>query len=300
MYGKNSWPSAVLSAALALLLGFLASPALADTTYNASPDAVQAEARRVPGKSAAVYYLKGYSKDENPGVNCQTYWGPLPKAMRDWGWNGPVHHARYYKGDSKCGTKLAAKDQSVSIRTLGRELARHIYDNYTSKGRPVKLIGHSMGGLVARAALSGVQRQESGFPKSLWVEDVVTFDTGHKGHNWTGLCGSRQCQDQRSGSAFLKTWALDNPQGVGGTDWTLLSVDEFPSPDRVTTQSALGMNSNHFVHYKYFQANHGNLPEKVSGDFKFWYQRQGYPIRHVGQGASPGRMADLALSTARW
>ncbi|MET8115955.1 hypothetical protein [Streptomyces prasinus] len=64
--------------------------------------------------------------------------------------------------------------------------------------------------------------------------------------------------------------------------------------------AALRLERAHYVHYKYFQANHGNLPEKTSGEFKFCYQHKGYPIRHVDHGASPGRMADLALSTARW
>ncbi|WDN56054.1 esterase/lipase family protein [Streptomyces clavuligerus] len=246
-----------------------------------------------------MYFIPGYDRDGAPGVDCKEYWKPLPDAMRQWGFAGAFHTVGFYRGDTNCDVRIAQGDHDVRVRTLGRLLANHIYNNYSSKGRYVDLAGHSMGGLIARAALSGVQKQVPGFPPRLLVDDVVTFDTGHKGVAFASFCETNQCVDMRSGSYFLTRWALNNPQGAGGTDWTLLSVSEMWF-DKVSQSSALGMNSPHFVHYSGTTSiDHGNMPNITTGTYLLRYRNS--PAGWVLQrGAAPGRVAATALFSNRW
>ena len=50
------------------------------------------------------------------------------------------------------------------IQDIARDLAIYIDANYTSRGRPVDIIAHSMGGLVARVALLGSAQGWDGSP----------------------------------------------------------------------------------------------------------------------------------------
>ncbi|MEU5609234.1 hypothetical protein AB0H03_10965 [Streptomyces sparsogenes] len=289
---RKRW-RALIGSVAALLSLSLSGPVSAATATTAGI--------RADSASDPVYFVPGYDRDDKPGVDCNEYWKPLPEAMRGWGWTGKFHKVGFYAGDTdSCDVRLAKGGQDVGIVELGRQLANHIHDNYTSKGQTVDLVGHSMGGLVARAALTGVQRKADGFPDSLLVDDVVTFDTGHKGVGLTEFCSTAQCRDMRSGSNFLTRWALDNPQGKGGTDWTLLSLNEFWF-DRVSERSALGMNAAHFVHY-YADSSlgHGNMPNKTTGTYRLRYRNapDGWVVQR--RGAAPGRVAANALYSSRW
>ncbi|MGW4894754.1 esterase/lipase family protein [Kitasatospora sp. NPDC004240] len=262
---------------------------------------VLASARR-DGSFDPVYFLKGYSRSDNPGVNCEEYWNPLPAKMREWGSTGKFHHVAYYKGDNRnCTVRLSEGGHEVGLKDLGRELAKHIYANYSSKGQPVDLVAHSMGGLIARAALTGVQRHEDGFPPLLLVDDVVTLDTGHRGFNFAEQpwCGTKQCLDMRKNSNFLRTQAADNPQGKGGTDWTLVGVEEL-GPEKVDSASSLGMHAAHFVRYAGQGLDHGNLPNTTTGTYKQQYRNPPGGWVRAEQGASPGRVVANALYSSRW
>ncbi|MFJ2591339.1 esterase/lipase family protein, partial [Streptomyces sp. NPDC087538] len=56
---------------------------------------------------------------------------------------------------------------------------------YSAKGQTVDLVGHSMGGLIIRAALAGYAKGDPTWPDTLYVEDVVTLGTPHKAA-WLG------------------------------------------------------------------------------------------------------------------
>jgi alpha-beta hydrolase superfamily lysophospholipase len=55
-------------------------------------------------------------------------------------------------------------------------LAVALHREYTSKRQPVDVIGHSMGGLIARLALLGSAQGWAGFPSKFDVDNVVTLE----------------------------------------------------------------------------------------------------------------------------
>ncbi|WP_345943030.1 hypothetical protein [Streptomyces sp. SID2119] len=66
---------------------------------------------------------------------------------------------------------------------MAKKFANHISTNYTKRGIKVDVVAHSMGGLVVRAALHYTHKRAPGFPKKLYIEDIVTLGTPHAGIN---------------------------------------------------------------------------------------------------------------------
>jgi hypothetical protein len=185
--------------------------------------------RSVPsrGDSTArtVFLVHGFQLDGT--ANCRSSFDGVMAAMRGWGWTGSLKTVGYYKGDVGCTVQVASGHTWTSINELGRQLAWHIYEHHSIYGRAVDVLAHSMGGLVVRAAISGVQHHWSGFPPYLYIEDVATLGTPHTGTSLGTLCAigtlgfNRQCREMIPGSSFLT--ALDGyPESDMGTDWTLL------------------------------------------------------------------------------
>jgi len=108
---------------------------------------------------------------------------------------------------------------STPITRISEDLAWFIYNEYTSKGRPVNIVGHSMGGLIARESLRRVQAGDIAMPPSLNVNKVLTVSTPHNGLNFS--CGNTgQCSEMREGSAFITSLQSNAaPQGINGTSW---------------------------------------------------------------------------------
>ena len=80
-----------------------------------------------------------------------------------------------------------------------------------------------MGGLIARGAVYGSAKGESGFSKPIDVEDGVTLAAPHSGAAWYSyLCLWGQCSTLKPGAGDIKWLNQDgNPQGKNGTDWTV-------------------------------------------------------------------------------
>jgi hypothetical protein len=145
---------------------------------------------------------------------------------------------------------MSSRTHETSIIDLGRDLAWMIYNRDTRVGRSVDLVGHSMGGLIIQAALTGVAKREAGFPTTLYVEDVVTLAAPHAGTSWfVNLlpCFTLQCREMHP-SSYLWLWLLPGPQSAQGTDWTLIgsNVDNI-----VTEESATAMSVNVGHKHKY-------------------------------------------------
>ena len=65
----------------------------------------------------------------------------------------------YYEGDRPADCDVVVGDGEATndrpIQDIAKDLAGYIDDAYSSKGKPVNIIAHSMGGLIARVALLG-------------------------------------------------------------------------------------------------------------------------------------------------
>jgi triacylglycerol esterase/lipase EstA (alpha/beta hydrolase family) len=206
--------------------------------------ATQEPSHAAPARSDSntenVYFVHGYAAGRG-GWDVCLYWCNAIYAV-DAGdrWSGALHGVGYYAADTNYSVRMSTRTHETPIKELGRDLAWMVYNLETVNGRSVDLVGHSMGGLIIRAALTGVARREAGFPATLYVEDVVTFATPHLGTSWAQTCPTQQCMDMRPGSGFLQ-WLLQGPQSTQGTDWTLVGAD---NDDIVTEGSATGMSSN--------------------------------------------------------
>jgi triacylglycerol esterase/lipase EstA (alpha/beta hydrolase family) len=280
----------------------LLSMAMAAAPANAAPPA------RDDGMTEPVYLVHGYSAD---GTDCQQRWGPAMEAWRKAGWEGGFHTVGYYEGDSSCNTKIAAANRSTPIQQLGSQLAWDIYLQYSRHGRSVDVVGHSMGGLIARVALTGVSRGWDGFPPFVYVEDAVTLGTPHGGvsASWVRSCDETQCVQMRPGSKFLRVLASvgQNPQSNQGTDWTLIGSEDDATvawQSAVASRAAPSMRPGHPVLYRRGEGiGHGDLASTVSGDHmdRLSYSRGNGPVQRTGKGRSPVYAAGGAIKWwSRW
>jgi hypothetical protein len=141
----------------------------------------------------------------------------------------------YFDGVGAHAGTAGGHTAEAAIEHLGYHLAWFVYSEYSSQGRYVDILSHSMGGLIARYALAEVASANPAFPPRLLVSNVVTLGTPHGGAR-TGaraLCrpvrlGLRQCIEMEAGSQFLTSLEENgwNPQGTGGTDWTVMGSDD--------------------------------------------------------------------------
>lgn len=164
------------------------------------------------------------------------------------------------------------------IRDLACKVAWYIYDKYSSQGRPVYVVAHSMGGLIIRDAI-GESGKNGPFPPQLYVPQVVTLGTPHGGlyHTYgtlaVGFSGNTQeVRDMEVGGSFMNMITpIQAPQGVNGTSWALMAGSNYdngftgvvsgaiqnagqnnPYPDGdgiVQADSALSMQANYKILY---------------------------------------------------
>lgn len=248
---------AVVVAAMALLLsGLVSSPASAAPARNDS-------------QNEALYLVHGFDLSQTPGDNCND-WGAAVNRFRALGWTGTIRTVAYYAGDVNCNTRIASASSNTSIEELGRILAWDIYSRYSQYGQSVDVVAHSMGGLVARAAITGTSRHLANWPPYIYVEDAVTIGTPHNGTGIARACGYTQCVQMRPGSSFL-TWLADNAQASGGTDWTMIGTedDDVVPVASATTESG---GAGHYVWYYSGQPlEHSQQISDVSGTHRNSY-----------------------------
>ncbi|SEF94835.1 Lipase (class 2) [Nonomuraea solani] len=200
---------------LSLCAGFLAT----------TPAFAEAAPARANSKTRTTVFVHGWSRSAN--TNCESTWAPAKKALRSKGFTGRFVTFGYYGGGTRCDHEFAGTTDT-RIQELGRRLAWFVDSQWTTYKQPVDVVAHSMGGLVTRAAIEGVNRYggDGDWPARLYIEDVVTLGTPHAGANLGTACAltHEQCSDMRPKSGFLK-WLEYNPRSQMSTEYTAIASD---------------------------------------------------------------------------
>lgn len=184
---------------------------------------------RTDNRSKPVLFVHGYNPTSN-STNCGGDFDAMIGQLRSQGFTGPMVKVGFYSGDVNCDVNLRSIggfSDSSSWKLISKAFSKHIWNTYTSKGIAVDVVGYSMGGLIARGAVWGSQKAESGFSARIDVEDVITLGSPHNGAAWySNLCLWGQCTSLKPGAADL-TWLNQNgnPQGLQGTEFTTIASD---------------------------------------------------------------------------
>src|SRR5437868_1421287 len=153
-------------------------------TASAVSTRVAAPPHRADGKSRPVIFVHGFDREAD--TNCAAAWKNARIVLRKHHWKARSYTFGYYGRDRNCNMH-AKGTTDTRIQDVGAALARRIYKHFTSKGVAVDIVAHSMGGLVAKAAIQGTNKyggQSRKWPSRLYVEDVVTLGTPHLGANF--------------------------------------------------------------------------------------------------------------------
>lgn len=232
---------AISGGALALLLAITAIIGVAGAASPAGAVRTVRAAVVVDPKARPILFLHGYTTGS--GENCASDWNPAITALKAQGFTGPFIKVGYYSGDSSCDLNLhsfGSYGDRDSWKTIAKVFSQYVLKTFTAKGVAVDLVGHSMGGLIARGAVYGAQKGESGFSAPIDVPEAVTLAAPHDGAAWYSyLCLWGQCSTLKPSAGDI-SWlhGNGNPQGLHGTDWT---VTGSPADDVVPVSSALDM-----------------------------------------------------------
>ena len=220
-------------------------------------------------RTTPVVFIHGLSFGPGQaGSDCAETFATAIDRYKSYDHTGPFVTLKYYDSDRNCthaissypdradrherhypsGHKDGHHTNDTDIRHLAYHLAWYINDRWGSQTN-VEIVAHSMGGLITRYAMGMAGR--SGWPAFLMVSNVTTLGTPHRGSGDAKYCApwSYQCKQMSPTSQFvqdLKSVTFQDPQGYGGTDWTLMGSDE---DERVSAESAMGMASEHGVVY---------------------------------------------------
>jgi hypothetical protein len=199
-----------------------------------------------------VIYVHGYADNGIPGgCNGSTNFGTIRSFLTSNGWTGPLYSVKYYNGDQNCDFDLHVEQYTYGhctgwyagnegttnedIRHITCLLAWYLWDNFTAHGVAVKVIAHSMGGIIIRQMLFDTP-YISAFPAYITVEDVVTAGTPHQGFlpgtAWA-RCGSctqvgqleqhNPLMQNLNSSTFRGGFGLEPNGYPETTDWTTMA-----------------------------------------------------------------------------
>jgi triacylglycerol esterase/lipase EstA (alpha/beta hydrolase family) len=217
----------------------------------------------------------------------------------------------YYQGDDPAHCDVIVGDGAATnarpIQDIARDLAIYINDAYTSQGKPVDIIAHSMGGLVTRVALLGSAQGWAGFPSKLNVDNVVTLSTPHQGVAHPSARNDRQWNQMAPRSGFMRRLHQAG-SGLGdawasGTDWTLVGSEE----DQTVSYDS-GIDKGHFANQKFgYQADSHDagkvshtgvrtLYGKNAYDLRYWHASGNHPPHNTRKGWSPLKAAFQAAT----
>ncbi|MEU6672156.1 hypothetical protein [Streptomyces sp. NPDC046727] len=264
---------------------------------------VETFAVREDSKDRPVFFVKGYT----PGDTCGAKWNSAAKLFNRSGWKGTLHRVGFYEeDDAGCDVRIDPQRKGTvdtSLKVLGRGLAWEIYNRYSARGQTVDLVGHSMGGLIIRAALAGYAKGDPDWPPVLLVEDAVNLGTPQKAARLSGVCLSNlQCREMYYPNGAFRRWLGPTlAQAQGGTDWTLIGSN---ADGTVSAGNAAptDVGAQHLVRYSASsELDHSQLRTKRAGVFPLRYTNNGGAWGSLREGAAPLRATMNALYWhSRW
>lgn len=213
-------------------------------------------------RTRPVLLLHGWSVSSD--TDCSGTFDRMIGQLQAEGFTGPFIKVGYYSGNTGCDVNLqdwGDVGDGTPFDELGQVFSQYVYSTFTSQGVTVDVVGYSMGGVVARAGIYGSGSGQGGFSPPIAVEDAVTLGSPHQGAAWyTNVCFWGQCAAMRPGSSQV-AWLNGNgdPQGAGGTDWTVIGSDEDAV---VPADSALSMSVPAAR-----KARYGDVPHTGSGNY---------------------------------
>ena len=132
---------------------------------------------------------------------------------------------------------------------------------------------------------------------------MITLGTPHQGSGWASGCTwAYECVQLQNGSAFVNYLgsSAQNPQGDGGTDWTLVSSYD----DGIVSEgSGVGMTAGHKVSYLgSMNVGHSDYMNDTSDvrDADVEYNDNGGPWHTWYDGPHAVRWADFGLLYGSW
>jgi triacylglycerol esterase/lipase EstA (alpha/beta hydrolase family) len=193
-----------------------------------------------------VIEVHGFSSSSNIGCNDSSTFGTIQSYLTAHSWTGGQASVGFYTQDHNCNAYLSTENahckgfydtklgtNNEDVRHIACTLSWFIWDHYTQNGIAVKVIAHSMGGIVIRQALFDTPYMAQ-FPPYIIVEDVVTAGTPHQGlpdasaFFFCGSCSQVAQMEYNNplmanlNSSTFRGGFGNNPQGNGGTDWTTM------------------------------------------------------------------------------
>lgn len=232
----------------------------------------------VPVTARPTIFVHGFNSNTPQAIpgGCSgvSTWGTAEQFLRGKGWVGPFITVGYYSADALCDVDLRSyanncPNANLNPSNIGtyNEPIDHIacelawYINGTWSDQRLNVVAHSMGGLIVRWMLYYLAIGGSDMPsaQTVQVDQVVTMASPHGGIPASDVgsvfvcSGCLQAQQIDNGGLFmtaLATPAGNSPQGMGGTDWSIMGS----ACDTVMFRFG------------------GTTPVRMDGGHKYWYQ----------------------------
>lgn len=233
----------VLSAVvLSLLLG-----ACADGENPVAPTAVAVPDAPVMNTGleagASVLLIHGFDP-WNTGHDCSTIWTQQRDALRALGHTGRIYTVGYYNANRNCERNVSSTvytknyagdwrlvqgtangrngvlDHNTPIEHAAYRVAWAIAkENADNGSASVRVVAHSLGGLVVRYAVQQASKGHPDFPtlSQMNLTRVWTLGTPHLGTGYANWATPVQGQQMKPSSAFLA--GLNGDQRIGIATW---------------------------------------------------------------------------------
>lgn len=194
-------------------------------------------------RGASVLLVHGYDPSGG-GQNCVGYWDNQKLGLQALGHTGRRLTVGYYSNNSGCERNLSSTvytknfagdwtlergtaNGQTNVLTNGTPIEHVAYrfawlaakENNDNLGASVRVIAHSLGGLVVRHAIQQASLGNPNFPTlaQMNITRVITYGTPHTGTSYAWGSFTEQGLQMRPGSGFLNS--LNGTPRVGSATW---------------------------------------------------------------------------------